>query len=86
VEARDNMPPLGYETGRNTTVDPSEVISRDDFADFFRAVLQDYEGAGPAEWENTTLDRFLEALMAFSSARVTVRAIKTSLRGGCSPR
>jgi hypothetical protein len=62
---------VGYETGRATTVDPSGVTSRDDFADFLQAVLQDYEGTGRTEWENATLDRLLDALTAFSSARVS---------------
>lgn len=61
---------VGYETGRATTADPSEVNSRDDFADFLQAVLQDYEDTGRTEWENGTLDRLLDALTAFSSARV----------------
>jgi hypothetical protein len=61
---------VGHETGRATTVDPSGVTSRDDFADFLQAVLQDYEATGRTEWENATLDRLLDALTAFSCARV----------------
>jgi hypothetical protein len=60
---------VGYETGRPTSVDASSVSSRDDFADFLQAVLQDYEGGGRTEWENGTLDRFLDALAAVSWAR-----------------
>jgi len=65
---------VGYETGRATTVDPSGVSSRDDFADLLQAVLQDYEGGGKLEWEKATLDRFLDGLTAFSWARVAGQA------------
>jgi len=64
------MRSVGYETGRATSVDPSGVSSRDDFADFLQAVLQDYESGGKAEWENATVERLLDGLTAFSWARV----------------
>lgn len=65
---------MGYETGRVTSVDPSDVTSRDDFADFLQAVLQDYESTGRTEWENATLHGLLDALTAFSWARVNGQA------------
>jgi len=59
---------MTYETGRGTSVDPSTVSGRDDFADFLQAVLQDY-GAHGIEWENGTLGRFLDGLSAVSWSR-----------------
>jgi len=59
---------------RATNVDPSSVSSRDGFADFLEAVLDDFRAhGGRTEWENTTLDRLLEALAAFAAARVVER-------------
>ena len=63
------------ETGRATDVDPSNVESRDDLARFLLAVLADFRATGEAEWENGTLDRFLDGLSAFAGARV-VDALK----------
>jgi hypothetical protein len=59
-----------YETGRATHVDPSNVDTRDDFARFLSAVLAEFRSTGHAEWENGTLDRFLDGLSAFADARV----------------
>ncbi len=57
--------------GRATNIDPSSVSSRDGFADFLEAVLDDFRAqGGRSEWENAKLDRFLEALAAFAAARV----------------
>lgn len=61
---------MNYETGRATDVDPSNVETRDDFARFLSAVLADFRSTGEAEWENGTLDRFLDGLSAFAAARV----------------
>jgi hypothetical protein len=61
---------MNYETGRATDVDPSNVETRDDFARFLSAVLADFRSAGEAEWENGTLDRFLDGLSAFADARL----------------
>ena len=55
---------MTFETGRATVADPSAVVSRDAFADFVQAALLDYEKRGHAEWENATLERFLDALGA----------------------
>jgi hypothetical protein len=52
------------------TLTPSNVETRDDFARFVSAVLADFRSAGAAEWENGTLDRFLDGLSAFADARV----------------
>jgi len=52
-----------YETGRPTDVDPSNVATRGDAVIFVNHVLQDLR-AHPDSWENSTLDRFLEALAA----------------------
>lgn len=59
-----------YETGRITDVDPSAVTTRDEFGSFVFDVLTDLrERGGHEEWENSTLDGFLEALSAVSDAR-----------------
>jgi hypothetical protein len=61
---------MSNETGRATHVATGGISSRDDFADFMQAVLQDYEAGGEQQWENGTLHRFLDALSAFGWARV----------------
>ena len=61
---------VNYGTGRATDVDPSTVETRDDFAQFLSAVLADFRSAGRDEWENGTLDRFLDGLWAFAGVRV----------------
>ncbi len=61
---------MPYQTGRSTLADPSTVSTRDDFGDFVQRALLDYEDMGGVEWENGTLPRFLDALSAFSLARV----------------
>jgi len=61
---------VNYETGRATDVDPSNVETRDDLARFLSAVLADFRSTGEAEWENGTLDRFLDGLSAFADARL----------------
>ena len=60
----------GWETGRPTRADPTGVRTRDDFADYVLRVLNDFRDAGASEWENATLERFLDGLSAFASARV----------------
>jgi hypothetical protein len=52
-----------YETGRPADVDPSSVTTRQDAVVFVNDMLQDLH-AHPDSWENSTLDRFLEALAA----------------------
>jgi hypothetical protein len=59
-----------YETGRAADVDPSGVETRTDFAHFLSAVLADFRATGASEWENGTLDRFLDALAAFAGTQV----------------
>jgi hypothetical protein len=59
-----------YETGRATDVDPSNVETREGFADFLLGVLDDFRGTGESEWESATLERFLDGLSAFAHARV----------------
>jgi hypothetical protein len=59
-----------YETGRAADVDPSGVETRTDFAHFLSAVLADFRATGVSEWENGTLDRFLEAFAAVAEARI----------------
>lgn len=61
---------MTYETGRATDVDPSNVETREGFAGFLLAVLDDFRGTGKFEWENATLERFLDGLSAFTHARV----------------
>jgi uncharacterized MAPEG superfamily protein len=59
-----------YQTGRATHADPSRVETREDFAQFVAAVLADFQATGAAEWENGTLERFLDAFAAYADARV----------------
>ncbi len=59
-----------FETGRATDVEPSRVETREDFARFLVAVLADFRATGASEWENGTLDRFLDAFAAFADTRV----------------
>ena len=62
---------MAYESGRSTTADPTVVTDRDTFSDFLEVVLGDLRlGGGSSEWENSTLEDFLEALAAFAEARV----------------
>ena len=61
---------MAYESGRYTTADPSGVTNRDEFADFLEVVLGDFRFSGNREWENNTLERFLDAFAAFAEARV----------------
>jgi len=52
-----------YATGRPANVDISEVTTREDAVRVVAAMVQDLR-EHPDEWENPTLDRFLEALAA----------------------
>ena len=61
---------VSYENGRATDADPRNVETRDDFARFLSVVLADFRSTGEAEWENGTLDRFLDGLSAFADTRV----------------
>lgn len=61
---------MTHDTGRSTVADPSEVFNRDSFAEFVHEALSDFRSSGEQEWENPTLERILEALAAFSSARL----------------
>ncbi|WP_344171807.1 DUF7660 family protein [Pilimelia columellifera] len=42
--------------------------TRDDFATFLDEVSADLRGSGAAEWENGTLERFLDAFAAVAGA------------------
>ena len=65
---------MDFETGRRTNADTSPVSTRDDLANFLEAVLDDLRtGGGRDQWENPTLDRFLDALAAIASARIADR-------------
>jgi hypothetical protein len=67
---RNNLRMPGpYETGRSTNADPNPVESRDDFSEFVGAMLADFRASGAIEWENGTLERFLDGLEAFAHAR-----------------
>lgn len=59
----------GYETGRPTREDPAGVMTRGDFGEYVLRVLGDYRDSGASEWENATLERFLDGLSAFALAR-----------------
>lgn len=63
---------MDYETGRFTTAEDAEVRTREDFATFAEALLKDFREKGSSEWD-TTLDNFLDALAAFSDARLVDR-------------
>jgi hypothetical protein len=52
-----------YETGRFTSVDPSRVVTPQDAVRLIEAMLDDLR-QHPDEWENHTLERFLDALAA----------------------
>ena len=52
-----------YETGRFAKADPSCVATKQDAARLVEAMVDDLR-RHPAEWENQTLERFLEALAA----------------------
>jgi hypothetical protein len=61
---------MTHETGRRTNVDPAGVTTRDEFGDFLLGVLSDYRSSGASEWENGTLEWFLDGLSAFAHARL----------------
>ncbi|GAA4693245.1 DUF7660 family protein [Nocardioides conyzicola] len=61
---------MTHETGRAADAESADVVSRDDFADLVQAALEDFRTGGEAEWENGTLDRFLDGLAAFADARI----------------
>ena len=52
-----------YETGRFANVDPSSVETRHDAVLLVEAMVEDLR-RHPDEWENPTLERFLDALGA----------------------
>jgi hypothetical protein len=52
-----------YETGRFANVDPSRVVTKQDVALLVEAMVEDLR-RHPDEWENQTLERFLDALGA----------------------
>ncbi len=55
-----------FETGRFANVrDPASVTSREDLLHVIRAMQDDLVGTGAREWENLTLERFLDALAGF---------------------
>lgn len=64
--------PSPFRTGRPVDADPSSVATRDDLADFVQAALADHRRDGHVEWENSTLDGFLEGFAAFAAAREVV--------------
>jgi hypothetical protein len=57
-----------FSTGRLTSADASEVRTHADFVVVLEALLADYRDSGEAEWENATLDRFLDGLVALAEA------------------
>ena len=65
---------VNYETGRAANVDPSDVETRDDLARFLSSVLADFRSTGEVEWENSTLEQFLDGLAAVAGARVVESA------------
>jgi hypothetical protein len=58
-------PGTGWQTGRSAHVDGAwQVASRQDAQRVIAQMRADLAGRGSQEWENPTLDRFLEALEA----------------------
>jgi hypothetical protein len=72
----DELPyPSVASGGRPANVGPSSVDTRDRFAAFLQDLLGEYRsGGGRTEWENGTLERFLDALAALADSRVVGRA------------
>jgi hypothetical protein len=59
-----------YDTGRFTTADASPVGTREGLSEFVGAMLGDFRSSGGDEWENRTLEDFLDALEACVGARL----------------
>ncbi|GLY18891.1 hypothetical protein LWF15_19070 [Kineosporia rhizophila] len=62
------------ETGRSAAVSPEQTSAVRSMADLARVVRQmhdDLVGSGEQEWENPTLEGFLEALAAVAEDRVS---------------
>jgi hypothetical protein len=58
--------PAPAQTGRFAHVsDPASARSREDLLQVIAAMQEDLAGAGAREWENPTLERFLDALAGF---------------------
>jgi hypothetical protein len=74
-ELAESMTSPSWTTGRATSAD-SGATTRDEFGEFVLGVLADFAGSGRAEWENNTLERFLDGLAAFALARVNGRAVE----------
>lgn len=62
-----------WATGRFTDEEPTDIGTRDQFGEFVHRVLLEFDSAGRSEWENNTLQRFLDGLAAFALARDHVR-------------
>lgn len=60
----------GYESGRPTDEVPSGIESREELGEYLLRVLGDFRERGAVEWENNSLEPFLDALSAFTLARV----------------
>lgn len=60
-------------TGRATEVE-HDATTRDEFGEVVLGMLADFTGSGRVEWENNTLERFLDGLAALALARVSGRA------------
>jgi hypothetical protein len=59
--------PVSYETGRFTHAEAATVNDRETFISFTDALLGDFRlGGGEAEWENSKLGDFLEALSSLA--------------------
>ena len=70
-----------YESGRFADVTPTQVAavrSSNDFAALVQRMREDLLGTGQTEWENPTLERFLEALAAVAGDRGSDRRLTWS--------
>ncbi|SDN97341.1 hypothetical protein SAMN05660199_01001 [Klenkia soli] len=66
---------MAWETGRFADISVrtvEQVRSQGDLADVVRCMRADLQGSGQREWENATLDRFLDALAAVAEGRTEV--------------
>jgi hypothetical protein len=61
---------VAYESGQSADVETADVSTREDFSNLVQALLEEFRTGGESEWENGTLDRFLDAFAAFAGARV----------------
>lgn len=71
----DTVPVVNpYDTGRAANVDVEQVATHSDLVLMLERMHADFTDSGKDEWENPTLDRYLDALAAFAEALPAVYA------------